>query len=148
MKTKIAAILTLTALALAPAAFSQTTSGRTVTVDLNRIFNDYYKTPASSAKLKDVAETYNREQEELLAQFRKMGEDLSKLQEDQDRPEYTEEIRAQKRKAVRDKLEEIKAKEREIQEYRRQAASSIVIPQGGAAGLPPAGLGGGKIQIP
>ena len=35
---------------------------------------------------------------------------------------------------------------REIQELRRQAASSIVIPQGG---LPPGGLGGGgKIQIP
>ncbi len=36
---------------------------------------------------------------------------------------------------------------KEIQELRRQAASSIVIPQGG--GLPPGGLGGGgKIQIP
>ena len=38
---------------------------------------------------------------------------------------------------------------RELMEMRRQASSSIVIPQGGAAGLPPAGLGGGgKIQIP
>jgi len=35
---------------------------------------------------------------------------------------------------------------KEIQELRRQAASSIVIPQGG--GLPPGGLGGGgKIQL-
>jgi hypothetical protein len=38
---------------------------------------------------------------------------------------------------------------KEIQEMRRQAASSIVIPQGGAPGLPPGGLGGGgKIQFP
>lgn len=37
---------------------------------------------------------------------------------------------------------------KEIQELRRQAASSIVIPQGGAGGLPPGGLGGGKIQLP
>ena len=37
---------------------------------------------------------------------------------------------------------------RELQELRRQASSSIVIPQSGATGLPPAGLGGGgKIQI-
>jgi hypothetical protein len=37
----------------------------------------------------------------------------------------------------------------ELQELRRQASSSIVIPQGGAAGLPPAALGGGgKIQMP
>ena len=38
---------------------------------------------------------------------------------------------------------------REIEEVRRQAASSIVIPRGGAGGLPPGGLGGGgKIQLP
>ena len=38
---------------------------------------------------------------------------------------------------------------RELMEMRRQASSSIVIPQGGAAGLPPPGLGGGgKIQLP
>jgi hypothetical protein len=37
---------------------------------------------------------------------------------------------------------------KEIQDMRRQAASSIVIPQGGASGLPPGALGGGKIQFP
>lgn len=38
---------------------------------------------------------------------------------------------------------------RELEEMRRQAASSIVIPRGGAGGLPPGAMGGGgKIQIP
>jgi hypothetical protein len=41
---------------------------------------------------------------------------------------------------------------REIEDMRRQAASSIVIPRGGAAGLPgtgmPGGALGGKIQLP
>jgi hypothetical protein len=40
---------------------------------------------------------------------------------------------------------------KELQELRRQAASSIVIPQGGlppAGGLGGGGLGGGKIQMP
>jgi hypothetical protein len=38
---------------------------------------------------------------------------------------------------------------RELQEMRRQASSSIVIPQTGAGGLPPGALGGGgKIQLP
>jgi len=38
---------------------------------------------------------------------------------------------------------------RELQDLRRQASSSIVIPQAGAAGLPPGPLGGGgKIQLP
>jgi hypothetical protein len=38
---------------------------------------------------------------------------------------------------------------KELQELRRQAASSIVVPQGGMGGLGPGGVpGGGKIQIP
>ncbi len=37
---------------------------------------------------------------------------------------------------------------REMEEMRRQAASSIVIPRGGAPGLPGGLPGGGKIQIP
>ena len=38
---------------------------------------------------------------------------------------------------------------KEVQELRRQAASSIVVPQGGMGGLPGGGMpGGGKIQIP
>ena len=35
---------------------------------------------------------------------------------------------------------------KELQELRREAASSIVVPQGAQQG--PAGLGGGKIKIP
>jgi hypothetical protein len=38
---------------------------------------------------------------------------------------------------------------KELQELRRQAASSIVIPQGGMPPIPPGGVGGGgKIQMP
>lgn len=37
---------------------------------------------------------------------------------------------------------------RDLQEMRRQAASSIVVPQGGMGGLGPGVGGGGKIQIP
>ena len=41
---------------------------------------------------------------------------------------------------------------RELQELRRQAASSIVVPQGGMGALGPGGMGGagggGKIQLP
>ncbi len=38
---------------------------------------------------------------------------------------------------------------KELQELRRQAASSIVVPQGGMGGMGPGGLpGGGKIQMP
>jgi hypothetical protein len=47
--------------------------------------------------------------------------------------------------AARDAMERAA---REIQDMRRQAASSIVIPQGGAAMMPGGRPGGGKIQMP
>jgi Skp family chaperone for outer membrane proteins len=115
----IAIAVTAALLALGVSAFAQVSGGRIVTVDLNRVFNEYYKTPASSAKLKETAETYNKEQDDLLASYRKLSDDLAKLQEDIEKPEYTDDVRAQKRKLVKDKLEEIKAKEAEIQNYRR-----------------------------
>jgi hypothetical protein len=40
---------------------------------------------------------------------------------------------------------------RELQELRRQASSSILVPGSGAGlagGLPPGGVGGGKIKLP
>ena len=37
---------------------------------------------------------------------------------------------------------------RDLQEMRRQAASSIVVPQGGMGALGPGAGGGGKIQLP
>ena len=46
---------------------------------------------------------------------------------------------AEAKKAVDNTMEELK-------ELRRQQASSIVIPEGGAGGMP--GTGGGKIQFP
>ena len=37
---------------------------------------------------------------------------------------------------------------KELQELRRQQASSIVVPQGGLPPVGPGGMGGGKIQMP
>ncbi|MCC6209807.1 MAG: hypothetical protein IT513_02070 [Burkholderiales bacterium] len=42
----------------------------------------------------------------------------------------------------------IKRMEKELQELRRQQASSIVVPQGGLPPIGPGGMGGGKIQMP
>ena len=98
--------------------FAQTPGGRIVTVDLNRLFTEYYKTPVASAKLKDTAEQFNKEHDEMLATYRKLVDDLNKLREEQDKTEYTAEVREQKKKAVQDKLTETQAMQRNIEEYR------------------------------
>jgi outer membrane protein len=118
MNKKIAGITVVSLCLAGLAAVAQVQSGRNVTVDLNKIFNEYYKTPIASGKLKDTADNYNKEHEEMLAQYRKQVDELNKLREEQDKPEYTAEVREQKKKAVQEKLAETQKTQRDIEEYR------------------------------
>ena len=119
MNMKIVPIITISIVALAASSWAQAPLGRIVTVDLNRIFNEYYKTPVASGKLKETADSYTKEQEEMVAQYRKQVEELNKLREDSEKPEYTTEVRDQKKKAVQEKLAETQKSQRDIEEYSR-----------------------------
>src|ERR1044071_250985 len=117
MKTMVS-VIALAALGFGLAAHAQVQSGRIVTVDLNKIFNEYYKTPVASAKLKDTAEQYNKEHDEMVASYRKQVDELNKLREEQDKTEYTQEVRDQKKKAFQEKLAETQKTQRDIEEFR------------------------------
>ena len=106
------------ALAMVSPAFAQM-PGKIVTVDLTRVFNEYYKKPSIESKLKETGESFQKEFQVMTAEYNKQREDLNKLREEQDRPEYTPEVREQKRRAVSDKLTELQKREREILEYQR-----------------------------
>jgi outer membrane protein len=118
MKNTIAAFITVAALGLAVTASAQVPAGRIVTIDLNKVFNDYYRTPIASAKLKETADSFNKEHDDMMANYKKEIDELNKLREDQDKPEYTTEVRDQKRKAVADKLTETQKMQRDIDDYR------------------------------
>jgi len=118
MKNTIVAFVTMSFVALGLTASAQVPTGRIVTVDLNKVFTDYYKTPIASGKIKDTAESFNKELNEMVDNYKKEIEDLNKLREDQDKPEYTAEVRDQKRKAVSEKLAETQKIQRDIDDYR------------------------------
>ncbi len=118
MKNTIAACITMAALGLALTASAQVPAGRIVTIDLNKVFNDYYKTPIASAKLKETADSFNKEHDDMMAGYKKEIDELNKLRDDQDKPEYTADVREQKRKAVADKLTETQKMQRDIDDYR------------------------------
>jgi Skp family chaperone for outer membrane proteins len=119
MKTTVIAVAAAVALITGSYANAQASSSRIVYVDLDRIFNEYYKTPLATAKLKETAEGYTKELEDMLGKFRKETEALNKLREEQDKTEYTTEVREQKKKAVQDKLTEVSKLQREIEDYKR-----------------------------
>ena len=118
MKNSIVAFVTTAALGLALTASAQGPAGRIVTIDMNKVFNDYYKTPIASAKLKETADSFNKEHDDLMANYKKEIDELNKLRDDQDKPEYTAEVRDQKRRAVADKLTETQKMQRDIDDYR------------------------------
>jgi len=118
MKNTIIAFVAMSSVVLAFTASAQGPAGRIVIVDLNKVFTDYYKTPIASAKIKDTAESFNKELNEMVDNYKKEIEELNKLREDQDKPEYTAEVRDQKRKAVSEKLAETQKIQRDLEEYR------------------------------
>jgi outer membrane protein len=118
MKTTAALMTVALLLGAAFSAHAQTQAGRIVTVDLNKVFNDYYKTPIATDKLKTTAEQYNKEHEDMLADYRKQVDELNKLRDEQDKPEYSPEVREQKKKAFQEKLAETQKTQRDIEEFR------------------------------
>jgi Skp family chaperone for outer membrane proteins len=121
MKVLIALITAASALAVGAMARAQSPSqpGRIAIVDLDRVFKEYYKTGLGSAKLKETADSFKKEHDEILAEYREQVEALAKLREEQEKPEYTPEVREQKRRAYTEKLTETSKRQREIEEYGR-----------------------------
>ena len=116
MNRKIGAWIAMGVWSLALSASAQGT-GQIVTIDLNKVFNDYYKTPIATTKLKDTVDSYKKEHDDMVANYKKQIDELNKLREEQDKTEYTGEVRAQKGKAVTEKLAETQKLQRDIEEY-------------------------------
>jgi Skp family chaperone for outer membrane proteins len=119
MNKKIAAWIVMGIWAMALGVSAQGPTGRIVTIDLNKAFNDYYKTPVATEKLKQTMDSYKKEHDDMVANYRKQIDELNKLREEQDKTEYTAEVREQKRKAVAEKLAESQKLQRDIEEYDR-----------------------------
>jgi outer membrane protein len=118
MNSRIGAWLVMGLGAWVLSASAQAPSGRIATVDLNRVFNEYYKTPMAQGKLKETVDSYTKEQDEMMATYKKGIDELNKLREEQEKSEYTAEVREQKRKAVAEKLAETQKQQRDIEDYR------------------------------
>jgi Skp family chaperone for outer membrane proteins len=119
MKKSFLAIVVVILVAWGANVRAQMPTSRIVTIDLNRLFNEYYKTPIASDKLKDTATGYNKDYEEMVATLRKQTEDLNKLREEADKTEYSADVREQKKKAVQEKLAETNKTSSDIEAFKR-----------------------------
>ncbi len=102
---------------LVASSFAQT--GRIVTVDMQKTFDSYYKTPIARGKLEETRDSFTKELQAKQETLKTSVDELNKLKEEQDRPEYTPEVREQKKKALNEKLAELNNMQRDMQEYQR-----------------------------
>jgi outer membrane protein len=107
------------------AAVASAADSKIVVIDLNRAFNEYYKTPIADAKLKENAAAFNKERDEMIASFSKLNEQLKTLREEAERPELSPEARQERQKAIEAKLAELQRAQAEIQEYERTHANIL-----------------------
>ena len=86
-------------------------------VDLDKAFNEFYKTKLADAQLKAQAEEFKTERKKLVDDFKKMQETFDKLREEAQNTALNEEVRGQKKSEAEEKLVEIRELESKIRRF-------------------------------
>ncbi|MEI6321606.1 MAG: OmpH family outer membrane protein [bacterium] len=110
--TLIAALLTLGGAGLANA---QVKFG---TVDMNRVFSEYYKTKDAQTKYADAEAAANKDLNDRVDVLKKSMQDISQINTDLEKPELTKEAKDAKLKERENKVAAARSLDREITEYR------------------------------
>jgi Skp family chaperone for outer membrane proteins len=103
-------------------AFGQ---NRMATVDLHKVFDNYWKRQTAEASLKDHAADMDKQNKELVDNWESLRADYEKLQASANDPAVSPDERDKRKKAAEAKLLEIKEAEQTIDSFRRQAAATI-----------------------
>ena len=114
---RIIALLAISLGALAPA--SQAADLKVGTIDMKAVFDGYYKTKDAEAKINESRTQAKKELDDRLDTFNKAQEQARKINEEAAKPELSEKAKAEKTKALNEKLQELGVMQREVQEFQQ-----------------------------
>jgi outer membrane protein len=103
-------------------AFAQT---RIATVDLRKLFDNYWKTKQADAALKDRAAELDKEYKTLREDFNKLKEEAQKLVTSANDLAVSDEEREKRKKTAEGKLMDLKKQEDDIVKFERSAKTSL-----------------------
>jgi outer membrane protein len=98
---------------------------RVATVDLQKVFDKYWRTERMTAGLKDRVADLEKTHKEMLEDWKKAKEDYDKLLQDANNQAVSSQERDRRKKAAEEKLKDIKVAEDNITQFERQAAVTI-----------------------
>src|SRR5260370_31565620 len=98
---------------------------RIATVDLRKVFDNYWKTKQADAALKDRAADMEKEHKNMLDDWKKAKEDYQGLLGSANDQAVSTEEREKRKKSAEEKLKYIKETEDTIAQYERRARSPL-----------------------
>ncbi len=113
------------ALACAAAAAAQERRAGIVFVNLDRCFNEYYKTRVADAQLKAQAREFDEELKGILAEVEKLQKEFNALREESLNTALSDEVRAAKRNAAEEKVMAIREQEARVQGFRERRTKQL-----------------------
>ena len=96
-----------------------------ITVDLTKLYNEYYKTKEASEKIQNSIDKAKEQQEELVATGQTLVEDFKDIMEMVENPALTDEARTKAQSDAELKRQEILEKERDVQQFQANTQRSL-----------------------
>lgn len=98
---------------------------RVATVDLRKLFDNYWKTKQADSAIKDRAADLEKERKTMLEEWKKARDDYQSFLNEANEQTRSLEEREKRKKSAEDKLKQIKEDEDNITQYDRQARSIL-----------------------
>jgi outer membrane protein len=122
MKNTIAAFALLLGLFTAPLASAQ---GKIATIDLQKVFDNYFKTKLISQNLENQGKEYKTQREKLIGQYQELNNAYASLREGAADPGISNAEKEKRTKDADAKLVEIRTLEADINDYDKTTATQI-----------------------
>jgi outer membrane protein len=125
MKKSLTAILSVLALVLVLGATPAFAQGRIATVDLKKLFDNYWKTKQADTALKARGADLEKEFKSMMDDYNKGKEEYKTLTASATDPAISDTERERKKKDAEEKLTSLKQQEDAITKFQNQARTTI-----------------------
>ncbi len=105
--------------------FSAAAQSKLGVIDLQKVFEGYYKTEAASSSLKERAGSLEKEKKAMLEQYQKITDEYKKALDDANDQAVSADEREKRKKTAEGKLLDIKALEQSVNDFEKTARTSL-----------------------
>ena len=88
-----------------------------VFIDLDRVFNEFYKTKLADTQLKEQADEFNGERKSLVGDYEKLQKEFEGIRDEAQNTALSDDVRTEKRNLAEEKLVELRDYESRIRRF-------------------------------